>query len=89
MDATSAKWYRAEHAVKWLQAMAKNGGSLLIGAHEQQAAGLYHLGALWARERGLIVQHGTVDVISDKPRRYAYSLTEKGWRAARFLRVVC
>lgn len=66
----------------WICAVIKNGGSLLIGAHEQGPLGLYHLGALWARQRGLLICHGTVDIISGKPRRYAYTLTPKGKRAA-------
>lgn len=69
----------------WLAALHVNGGSLLIGAHETDLNGLYWLGALWAAERGLIERRGTVDVISDKPRRFAYVLTTKGQRAARCL----
>lgn len=81
----SRRHYRNEHVSKWVRALAANGGSLLIGAHEHSRHGLYHLGALWARERGYITEHGTVDVISDKPRRYSYTLTDKG--AALALRI--
>lgn len=73
--------YRNEHVANWLRALDANEGKLLIGAHEQARHGLYHLGALWARERGYIINHGTADVISHEPRRYAYTLTSKGKRA--------
>lgn len=66
----------------WLRALHANGGSMLIGAHEESPRGLYWLGSLWAEQRGLIVKHGTVDIISYEPRRYAYTLTTKGKRAA-------
>lgn len=80
-----ARHYRNEHVSKWVRALAKGNGSLLIGAHEHMAHGLFHLGAMWARERGYIIQHGTADVIGGTPRRYAYSLTEKGKRLSRRL----
>lgn len=67
----------------WLRAISENGGSLLLNATEVDRRHLYWLGAMWAEERGLIVRHNTVDVISHNPRRYGYSLTKKGARAAR------
>lgn len=79
------RYYRNEHVAAWLRALRANGGSLLIGAHEQSCAGLYHLGAMWAQERGLMVSHGTVDVVDHEPRRYAYTLTPAGARAAEWI----
>ena len=66
----------------WLIALAKNNGALLINTTEQQSSGLYWLGAMWAEDRGLLIRHDTADVISDQPRRYSYTLTAKGKRAA-------
>jgi hypothetical protein len=74
--------YRNEHLVNWVRVLDQNGGSLLIKANDQPKLGLYHLGALWARERGYLKEHGTVDVISHEQRRYAYTLTDKGRRLA-------
>lgn len=82
----SSRHYRNEHVAKWLRALSSNGGHLLVAAHEQPKLGLYHLGALWAKERGYIVDHGTADIISDRPRRFAYSLTPRGSRALQAIR---
>ena len=78
--------YRNDHVMKWLCALAANRGSLLVNALEQERRGLFHLGALWARQRGYIRLHGTVDVISANPRRYAFTLTPKGARIVNTLK---
>ncbi len=77
--------YRNEHVRSWLRAIMTSDGALLVGAHQQQARGLYHLGAMWARQRGYIEDHGPQEPIGHAPRQYRYTLTDKGKRVARWL----
>ncbi len=70
--------YRNRHVVDWLRVLSQHGGSALLSVKDVQRLKLYHLGALWAQDRGYVKNYGTADVISHEYRRFAYSLTDKG-----------